>query len=189
MKVVELAELCHEANRQYCQTIGDDSQPLWVDAPDWQKDSAINGVKFHLANPGAPPSASHDSWLAQKSEEGWVYGAVKDPEKKEHPCMVEYDQLPPEQQAKDALFIATIDAHRDEIETEEVESPADEVEQSTAIEEPMDEADGVVVDYILMRSEVLELGKRIFGPAVEMADGDRVFNLTVGGEIVHSFRY
>lgn len=47
----------------------------------------------------------------------------------------------------------------------------------------------VEVDYILMRSEVLELGKRIFGPAVEMTDGNRVFNLTVGGEIVHSFRY
>ena len=181
MKVIELAELCHEANRQYCQSIGDDSQPLWKDAPDWQKDSAINGVKFHLANPGAAPSASHDSWLAQKREEGWVYGPVKDPEKKEHPCMVEYDQLPPEQQAKDSLFIATIDAHREEIEPED-----DGIMVETA---GVDQSEGVEVDYVLIRSGVLELGKRIFGPAVEMVDGDRVFNLMVGGEIVHTFRY
>lgn len=39
---------------------------------------------------------------------GWKYGPVKDPERKEHPCFVPYDGLPPEQRAKDYLFRAVV---------------------------------------------------------------------------------
>ena len=117
--VEQAARICHELNRIYCQTIGDYSQPTWDTAPDWQRDSAINGVRFHLNNPGALPSHSHESWLAQKEIEGWVYGPVKDPEKKEHPCMVPYDELPLEQQVKDSLFSGTVKSLYDLIEDED----------------------------------------------------------------------
>jgi len=105
-----VARVCHEANRAYCIGIGDNSQPAWEDAPLWQVQSAIRGVDFCRANPDAPPSANHDSWLAVKREEGWKFGAVKDPEKKEHPCFVTYDELPEEQKRKDALFKAIVAA-------------------------------------------------------------------------------
>ena len=108
MLIVQVAEICHEANRAYCLSIEDFSQPHWVEALDWQKDSAIKGVKFHLANPDAKPSASHDNWLEQKVAEGWVYGEVKNPEKKEHPCCVPYEKLPVIQQIKDYLFSAIV---------------------------------------------------------------------------------
>ena len=104
MNIVQIAKMAHEINKAYCEAIGDYSQPEWNDAPDWQRDSAINGVEFHLANPDASPSASHDNWLKQKLDEGWTYGEVKDPEKKEHPCCVPYEKLPVEQRAKDYLF-------------------------------------------------------------------------------------
>lgn len=110
MDNVSIAQVCHEANRAYCATIGDFSQPSWADAPDWQKNSAINGVNFHLDHPDALPSQSHDNWLAEKVADGWKYGPIKDPAKKEHPCCVPYDQLPPEQRRKDALFIAIVHA-------------------------------------------------------------------------------
>lgn len=112
MTVEQIAELCHETNRVYCATHGDNSQPQWKDAPEWQKTSAINGVRFHLDNPDAKPSHSHESWLAEKAASGWKYGPVKDPEKKEHPCFVSYDELPAEQKAKDALFIGVVNALR-----------------------------------------------------------------------------
>lgn len=108
MEVAKIARVCHEVNRAYCQSIGDLSQPRWEDAPDWQKDSAVKGVQFHIDNPEAPPSASHDSWLKQKVDEGWKYGAVKNPDTKEHPCCVSYDQLPVEQRAKDFIFSALV---------------------------------------------------------------------------------
>jgi hypothetical protein len=101
-----IAQTCHEANRAYCKAIGDDSQLAWQEAPEWQRKSAIAGVNFILENPDAPPSASHESWLAQKQADGWVYGEVKDPEAKPptHPAFLPYDQLPTEQKAKDYIF-------------------------------------------------------------------------------------
>lgn len=106
----QIARVAHEVNRAYCRSIGDMSQPSWEDAPDWQRSSAINGVVFTLANPEAPPSASHESWLAEKRAAGWSYGPVKDPEKKEHPCFVPYEALPPEQRTKDYLFQGVVRA-------------------------------------------------------------------------------
>jgi hypothetical protein len=112
--IVHIARVCHEANRTYCQELGDSSQPSWEDAPEWQKSSALNGVHFHLEHlrkgNDPSPSASHDSWLAQKRKEGWKYGQVKDADKKEHPCFVPYEELPTSQKAKDYLFAAIVKA-------------------------------------------------------------------------------
>jgi len=108
MNVEQIAQVAHELNKAYCESIGDNSQPSWGDAPEWQKSSAVNGVNFHLQNPDASPSASHDSWLKQKTEEGWKYGEVKNPQTKEHPCFVPYEQLPNEQKAKDYIFRQTV---------------------------------------------------------------------------------
>lgn len=104
----EIAKACHEANAALCRAFGDNSQPTWDDAPDWQRMSAINGVSFHLANPDAGPESSHGAWLAQKEAEGWVWGEVKDADAKTHPCMLPFDELPPEQQAKDHVFRALV---------------------------------------------------------------------------------
>jgi hypothetical protein len=99
-----IAYMCHEANRVYCASIGDSSQVGWNDAPEWQKQSAINGARFVYDNPSAPASANHDSWSAEKVADGWVYGEVKDPEAKTHHCLVPFEELPAEQQFKDVLF-------------------------------------------------------------------------------------
>lgn len=101
---VAIAKMAHEINRAYCLAIGDTSQTTWEDAPDWQKDSAVKGVIFHLENPNATPENSHESWLKEKEADGWKYGPVKNPETKEHPCFVPYAELPVEQKAKDYLF-------------------------------------------------------------------------------------
>lgn len=106
----EIAKVAHEVNRAYCESLGDKSQLKWEDAPEWQRKSAINGVEFHLENPNSKPSDSHENWLAEKRADGWKYGPVKDPEKKEHPCFIPYDGLPKEQQVKDHLFIAVVRA-------------------------------------------------------------------------------
>jgi hypothetical protein len=110
MIVTLIAMAAHEANRAYCLALGDLSQLLWDDAPDWQKDSAIAGVNMHLANPNATPEDSHASWLAEKVAAGWVYGPVKDAEKKQHPCCVPYAELPADQKAKDYIFRGVVHA-------------------------------------------------------------------------------
>lgn len=99
-----IAKVAHEVNRAYCQALGDKSQLPWDEAPEWQKESALNGVTFHIENPNAGPQGSHESWMKQKDADGWKYGPFKNPGIKEHPCMVPFNELPKEQQAKDFLF-------------------------------------------------------------------------------------
>ncbi|MCP5244864.1 MAG: hypothetical protein H6937_02390 [Burkholderiales bacterium] len=110
MEKAFIARVCHEVNRAYCQSIGDDSQPSWEDAPEWQKKSAMNGVEFHLNNPDAGPDHSHNEWMKEKAADGWKYGLVKKPETKEHPCFVPYDELPVEQKSKDFIFRGIVHA-------------------------------------------------------------------------------
>lgn len=109
MDTEQIAELCHETNRVYCRLIGDNSQRSWADAEEWQKLSAARGVLFRIENPDAPASAQHKAWLKDKTADGWKYGPVKDPEKKEHPCCVPYNELPQQERRKDALFGAVVD--------------------------------------------------------------------------------
>jgi hypothetical protein len=37
---------------------------------------------------------AHDIWARQRLQDGWKYGPTRDDAKKEHPCLVPYDQLP-----------------------------------------------------------------------------------------------
>ncbi|RBO54779.1 hypothetical protein DSD19_04590 [Rhodovulum sp. BSW8] len=99
-----VARIAHEVNRAYCQHIGE-SQPSWANAPEWMVESALAGVRAHL-DTARSPEESHALWMDHKLREGWKWGPVKDPAAKEHPCLVPYDHLPPEQRVKDLLFAA-----------------------------------------------------------------------------------
>ncbi len=104
--ITDIARVCHEANRAYCLSLGDDTQPAWDITPGWQKDSAYSGVQAIIDNPRMTPEGSHENWLAEKREDGWVWGEVKDVEKKEHPCVMPYADLLADQKVKDVLFQA-----------------------------------------------------------------------------------
>ncbi len=106
----EIAEVAHSANLTYCELIGDFSQKPWAEAEEWQRASTIAGVKWRLANMDAPASSQHEAWLADKIAAGWKFGPEKDPQKLTHPCCVPYDELPPEQKRKDALFVGIVKA-------------------------------------------------------------------------------
>ena len=105
-RIEKIAKVAHEVNRAYCESLGDNSQPSWEDAPEWQKASARMGVEMHLTLHNTTPRDSHEAWMEQKRLDGWKYGPVKDPDKKEHPCFVPYDELPQAQKAKDYIFRA-----------------------------------------------------------------------------------
>ena len=110
--IEQIAEACHNINKSYCESIGDTSQVDWDKAPENIKASAVNGVVFHLMNPEALPSDSHNKWFEFKKLDGWVYGPEKDMEKKTHPCMVSYEELPVAQRTTDYLFKQTVHSVR-----------------------------------------------------------------------------
>lgn len=107
-QIEQIARVAHEANRAYCETLGDTSQVPFDAAPTWQRQSAVDGVRAIAEGRVTRPSQSHQSWLAEKDREGWKYGEVKDAEKKTHPCFVPFAELPREQQAKDHLFFGVV---------------------------------------------------------------------------------
>lgn len=103
------AHVAHEANRAYCRTLGDQSQPPWDEAPVWQRNSALEGVRGVILLQNGPRE-SHEGWTRLKLAEGWRLGPEKDPVKKTHPCLVPYDELPEEQRKKDRIFIDVVQA-------------------------------------------------------------------------------
>jgi hypothetical protein len=108
LSVEEIAELAHEANKAYCESVGDKSQLGWAEAQDWQRKSAVVGVQFLMQNPEAKPEDTHQSWVDQKVADGWVYGDEKSVEKKTHPCLLPYSELPEFQRSKDYIFKAVV---------------------------------------------------------------------------------
>ena|SRR6185436_11924748 len=108
--VEAIAKVCHEANRAFCETIGDWSQKEWEVAEDWQRNSAIAGVRTMLDGTARSPREQHEAWCRDKVAAGWVHGEKKDPNAKTHPCLVDYDKLPREQRLKDHLFRAVVEA-------------------------------------------------------------------------------
>jgi len=109
-EIINIARICYEVNRAYCESMGDMSQPLWKDAEEWQSESVIKGVTLHLANPDVTPEDSHNGWMEEKEANGWAHGEVKDPEKKLHPCFMPYKDLPQEEKTKDYLFTGVVRA-------------------------------------------------------------------------------
>lgn len=101
------AKIGHEANRLFCEVMGDYSHRRWEDTSDDLKQvarQAVIGIAEHDYN----AQQSHEAWVTAKRAAGWAYGQQKDVDKKLHPCMVEWAQLPFEQQHKDLLWINSV---------------------------------------------------------------------------------
>ena len=123
MKIEQIAKVCHQANKAYCEAVGDFSQTGWEVAEGWQKASVVEGVKHYLANPKTTPEQSHISWLKLRVKEGWTYDVVKDPSRLVHPCIVPYAELPVAQRAKDELLLAVCSALASQLDVEELPEP------------------------------------------------------------------
>lgn len=94
----------YEVNRQYCLMISstDDSHVPWNQLPMDLKQVARLATAA-IAD-GHTPEQSHDAWVRSKKSQGWSYGPQKNPETKEHPCLVPFSELSVDQQAKDLLW-------------------------------------------------------------------------------------
>lgn len=113
--IEHIAQICHEANRALQVAAMDPNpSPAWEDAPTWQQNSALNGVLAGIS--GKTPRDLHESWWEEKIADGWVLGPVKDEEKKTHPAMVPYSELPDNQIVKDHIFLNIVRGYIDGLE-------------------------------------------------------------------------
>lgn len=81
----------------------------WENATPDQRSSSRRAVVWRLQNPNAQPNEQHDQWMRDRIANGWVYGEVKDTERKTHPCLVPYDELPEGERLKDELVGVIVD--------------------------------------------------------------------------------
>lgn len=109
LTVEQIARVCHEANKGYCDAIGDFSQKSWEQAEEWQRQSMIRGVRAVIAGTAETPEQQHEAWCADKRAEGWTYGHIKNAEAKTHPALLPYAELPIEQRRKDFISRAIIE--------------------------------------------------------------------------------
>lgn len=108
LDAAHIARIAHEANRAYRSVIGEEPGPTWEDSPQVIRDSVVSGVVMLLEKPETTPRQSHEAWAAYKVAEGWIYGPEKDVERRTHPQLVAYDDLPAAQRVKDELFRAIV---------------------------------------------------------------------------------
>ena len=111
LSIVDIARICYEANRAYCQVIADANFPIlppWEDASPETQLSIMTGATVVIESPTITAPELHEKWCADKMADGWKYGPVKDAKAKEHPCLVDYWALPQEQRRKDDLFRAIV---------------------------------------------------------------------------------
>jgi hypothetical protein len=105
--LLRIAMAVHEMNRAWCEINGDYSQAPWAESPEWQRKASISGIKYIMEHPDIAPGFQHVQWVNDKLADGWKYGPIKDAEKKEHPMLIPFEQLPWEEQVKDAIFVTT----------------------------------------------------------------------------------
>ena len=46
---------------------------------------------------------THENWAQSRMDQGWVYGPVRNDEKKQHPCLVPYEMLPEKEKEYDRI--------------------------------------------------------------------------------------
>jgi hypothetical protein len=76
-------------------------QPYNEVANEDQTKSLVDGIRYADAHTDMTPEQNHENWMQMKISQGWVYGPVKDFDKKTHPDLVPFDQLPDVEKRKD----------------------------------------------------------------------------------------
>lgn len=101
-----VVEACARVAYEVYRTGFDDPTKLEWDAAD-EGDRKVARDMAVVVLSGVSPAQEHEKWLARKAGEGWSLGEL-DEERRLHPNMVPYEQLPDGQRLLDRLFVAAV---------------------------------------------------------------------------------
>jgi hypothetical protein len=81
----------------------------WEDRDDMFKKQMVDVVRKYIESDKlASPEEAHDSWMKAYLNMGWKYGEGRDTEKKTHPDLVPFYELPKDERDKDAIFLSLV---------------------------------------------------------------------------------
>ena len=69
--------------------------PQPIDTSDIQLPEELNPLLEAMAK------NVHEIWAQERMTQGWTYGEMRDDVKKQHPCLISYDDLPDEEKVYD----------------------------------------------------------------------------------------
>jgi len=104
-----IARLAHDVYRAYMTGAAKVSLPFDSLDPH-TKESLLDGVKGVLEGAVTTPQQSHENWMRFKADAGWIHGEEIDHERKQHPCICSFEQLPITERMKDYLFVFSVKA-------------------------------------------------------------------------------
>ena len=79
----------------------------WIDRDDKFRKQMVETIEKYLLMEQLPnPEEAHNSWMKSYFEMGWKYGEKRDTEKKTHPDLLPFHNLPQDERDKDAIFLA-----------------------------------------------------------------------------------
>lgn len=93
-EITHIARIAHAADAALVAIRTGIAQPDWDELSEAQQQMVRFDVRQALRYPQAVDEQWHYVWRAEMAEAGWTYGAQLQAERKEHPALVEYDQLP-----------------------------------------------------------------------------------------------
>jgi hypothetical protein len=107
-----IAAACHSAARAYAISAGKFDTNPWEVAQFPIRTDTLEAVDLVLAGGGAEDL--HNRWLERMKEKGWTVldAAVEERtpnyDKKQHPSMVPFDELPHEERVKTVMFMENV---------------------------------------------------------------------------------
>jgi hypothetical protein len=110
MEIGRLARLIYEATRVEAEWSGRPIVPeTWDQRGEEFRQQFVSVVAEYIESERLPtPRQAHDSWVRSYLEMGWRHGEKRDPVAKTHPDLVPFDELPPAERDKDAIFLAFV---------------------------------------------------------------------------------
>ncbi len=109
MKIEQISRLTHEADRAIRSSMGQEILG-WDRLEATLKLGWRSKVAAFKGPDGITPMMRHESWVSDMTAAGWTLDAVTDGDKKTHPAICPYGDLPDQVHLLDGVFIALINA-------------------------------------------------------------------------------
>ncbi len=121
MRLETLAHVAHEATRPL-HAEGERGSQRWHDRanegkhlPGWQKDDAFEKVKYQVEHPGCSAEDVHENFCALREKHGFKLGDGFSVEKKTHPGLVAWSDLPPASKQRHEVAHSVVESLRGEL--------------------------------------------------------------------------
>lgn len=89
MTYEEIAKVAYQTYREYLKNTNSTTNLLdWDECPDWEKKSAIIGVRTYINNPEDSIEKNHERWMKERLTNNGVYYTERD--------KISFDYLPRE---------------------------------------------------------------------------------------------